>query len=345
MKPKQIFNEFGTEELSERKLIDGNTTNLFNLNNVKYNWANQLYRSMMQNFWIPEKIDLSEDVNSYTKLGNDEKTAYDGILSFLVFLDSIQTTNLPNISDFITAPEVSLILAIQTYQEAIHSQSYAYIIETIIDKRNRDEIYEKWREDKTLLERNRFIAQIYQDFKDDNSSKKFAKVLIANFLLESLYFYNGFNFFYLLTARNLMNGTADIIKLINRDELTHIVLFKNLINDIRKENPDLISDDEIKEMFKTAVKQEIQWSRHIINNVLGVSEESIEKYTKWLANDRLQMLKIKPIYDKERYKENPYKHLERIADIDGDGTSKSNFFEATVTSYNQSSAVSGWDTF
>jgi len=47
-------------------------------------------------------------------------------------LDSIQTVNLPNINDFITAPEVNLILSIQDYQEAIHSQSYTTILETAV---------------------------------------------------------------------------------------------------------------------------------------------------------------------------------------------------------------------
>lgn len=88
-----------------------------------------------------------------------------------------------------------MILAIQTYQEAVHSQSYAYIIESIIPVEKRAEIYEKWREDKVLLERNKYIAEIYQRFIDDRNDVNFARVLIANYLLEGVYFYNGFNFF------------------------------------------------------------------------------------------------------------------------------------------------------
>ena len=75
----------------------------------------------------------------------------------MIFLDSIQTVNLPNFNDYITAPEVNLILSIQAYQEAIHSQSYSVILETVVDSADRDEIYYFWREDKNLLERNEFI--------------------------------------------------------------------------------------------------------------------------------------------------------------------------------------------
>ena len=103
---KKLFNPEGDDTLNARKIIKGNSTNLFNLNNVRYQWANQLYRTMMANFWIPEKVDLTQDKNDYENLTLPEREAYDGILSFLIFLDSIQTNNIPNISDHVTAPEV-----------------------------------------------------------------------------------------------------------------------------------------------------------------------------------------------------------------------------------------------
>ncbi|KYM42109.1 ribonucleotide-diphosphate reductase subunit beta [Fusobacterium necrophorum] len=345
MDRKRLFNPEGNDSLLERKIIKGNSTNLFNLNNVKFSWATQLYRTMMANFWIPEKVDLTQDKNDYENLTVPEREAYDGILSFLIFLDSIQTNNLPNISDYITAPEVNLLLSIQTFQEAIHSQSYQYIIESILPKESRDLIYDKWRDDKVLFERNRFIAQIYQDFIDEEASdQNFAKVLIANYLLESLYFYNGFNFFYLLASRNKMVGTSDVIRLINRDELSHVVLFQKIIREIKAENHNFFEEEEIRAMFRTAVEQEILWTEHIIGNrILGITTGTTEAYTKWLANERLRTIGLAPMY--EEFTKNPYKHLERFADTEGDGNVKSNFFEGTVTSYNMSSSIDGWDEF
>ena len=171
MQSKKIFNVEGDDSIQNRRIIGGNVTNLFNLNNVKYNWANKLYRVMMENFWIPEKGSLTDDKRCYSELSPHEKESYDGILSFLVFLDSIQTNNLPNISQYITAPEINLILAIQTYQEAVHSQSYAYIIESIVPADKRNDIYERWREDKILLERNKYVAAIYQDCRVEQYGK------------------------------------------------------------------------------------------------------------------------------------------------------------------------------
>ena len=65
LEKKLLFNPDGIDTINTRTLIQGNSTNLFNLNNVKYTWASKLYRAMMENFWIPEKVDLTMDANDY----------------------------------------------------------------------------------------------------------------------------------------------------------------------------------------------------------------------------------------------------------------------------------------
>lgn len=343
---KKLFNPEGNDSRESRSIIKGNTTNLFNLNDVKYEWGNRMYRMMTQNVWFPEKVSLVDDKIEYEQLTMAERRAYDGILSFLVFLDSIQTNNIANISDYITAPEVNLPLAIQIFQEAIHSQSYQVVIESVIPKASRAGIYDRWRNDKVLFERNKYIASIYQDFIDNDSDENFSKVLIANYLLEGIYFYNGFNFFYNLANRNLMQGTSEMIRYINRDEMTHCVLFEYMIKDINRDHPDFFDWEMIEEMFRKATEQEIEWTNHIIgDDILGINAEITDIYTKYLANSRWKKLGREGVlYEGEKYTNNPYKHLEKIADTKS-GEVKSNFFESTVTSYSDSSAVKGWDDF
>lgn len=128
LKKKPLFNPEGDLDVRLRRMIGGNTTNLNDFNNMKYAWVSDWYRQAMNNFWIPEEINLSQDVKDYPRLLSAERSAYDKILSFLVFLDSIQTANLPNIGAYITANEVNLCLSIQAFQECVHSQSYALAV-------------------------------------------------------------------------------------------------------------------------------------------------------------------------------------------------------------------------
>lgn len=337
-----IFNPNWNDDSSKRTIIKWSTTGLFQLNNTKYGWAKWLYQVMIWNFWVPEKVSgLWDDATQYeTVLNEHERRAYDWILSFLIFLDSIQTVNLPHFSDYITAPEVNLILSIQAYQEAIHSQSYSTILETVVDSKKREEIYYFFKNDKILLERNEYIWWIYQDFIDNPSDENFFKWVVWNFLLESLYFYNWFAFFDTLADHWKMIATDRMINYIRRDELTHITIFANILNEIKKEFPEMFDKKVIKKMFKIAVEQEIKWSKHILwTSIIWINAESIEKYTKWLANDRIAMLWMDALYPE--FTVNPYKHLDRLQDQNAE---KWNFFESTVTNYTQSSALKwSWD--
>ena len=226
--------------------------------------------------------------------------AADKTISFLNFLDSIQGENLPNINEYVTAPEVCSLLNIQAFQEEIHAQSYSYILDSVCSPETRENIYDEWRNDPRLLERNRFIADLYQQFVDDRNDKNFVRTCMANFLLESLYFYSGFSFFYALARNGKMTATATIIKYIQRDELTHVVLFQNMIKELRKENPDLFTSElieELREMTRTAVQHEIRWGQYITNNhIQGLNNDLIDRYIKFLANERLGRLGLEILY-------------------------------------------------
>lgn len=341
MKQKLIFNPDGNDDVDKRSIIKGNITGLFNLNAVKYKWAKSLYPLMVGNFWIPEKVSgLGDDAIMYKSLTLAEQRAFKGIISFLTFLDSLQTTNLPRISDYITSPEINLILSIQSFQEAIHSQSYTTILETVVAAKEREEIYYFWREDHVLLERNKYIGDIYQDFIDTASEHNFFRVLIGNYLLESLYFYNGFAYFDTLVYHSKMTATGRMINYIRRDELTHVIIFANIIKELEKEFPEIYDQELIYSMFRIAVEQEIKWTAHIMgDDISGITKESTENYTKWLANERLSRIKLQPLYPDIH--KNPYKHLELMAD---NNSEKANFFESTVVNYTQSSSMKGtWE--
>lgn len=335
-----IFNPQGDDSIKNRSIWNGNTTNLMNLNSIKYNWALQLYQQMRENFWIPQKYDITQDVTDYKNLTPEERKAFDGILSYLTFLDSVQTCNIPHLKSSITAPEISLCMAEQISQEGMHNHAYQYMIETIIPSENRDDVYDFWRTDKVLCDRCEYIAKFYQTYVDDQTQENYFVALLADYLLEGLYFYNGFNFFYTLASRQLMGGSADIFKTINRDELSHVRLYQKLLPEAMQVFP--YSKEQIYEMFDNAVQQECLWSNHIIGDkFLGITESSTKNYTKYLANIRLKAIGLDVLYPE--FTKNPYQHLEKIADISKDASVKGNFFEAGVTAYNQGTALEGWE--
>ena len=335
---KPLFNEYGDIEVSKKRMINGNTTNLNDFNNMKYSWVADWYRQAMNNFWIPEEINLSQDLKDYNKLNEYETTPYDKILSFLIFLDSIQTANLSNINSYITASEVNLCLTIQAFQEAVHSQSYSYMLDTICSPEKRNEILYQWKDDKILLERNKFIGEQYNKFLENPSKENLIKTIMANFILEGIYFYSGFMFFYNLERNGKMPGSAQEIRYINRDENTHLWLFRNLIRELQKEEADVFTDElvnELRFMMKTGVEHEINWGNYVIGeNIQGINKNLIESYIKFLGNKRLKEIGLEPLF--EGYDKNPAAWVDSLANAN---SVKTDFFEAKSTAYAKASVL------
>lgn len=335
MEKKKIFNEHGLR--GTQSIIGGNTTNLREWNRIKYDWANLLYRTMLNNFWIPEEISLNEDIKQFPLLTSGERNAFDKIISFLNFLDSIQSENLPNLSRYVSAAEVSSLLNIQAFQEEIHAQSYSYILDTVTNPITRDKIYDEWRTDEHLLKRNRFIADIYQNFSDNPSEINFIYTIMANYILEGIYFYSGFSFFYTLARQGKMSATATIFKYINRDEVTHLVLFQHIIKELRSERPEFFTkevEDTLYEMMRTGVEHEISWGQYVTNDeILGINNVLIEKYIKYLSNLRLTAIGLKPLYPENS--EHPMPWIDGFSSLNN---TKTDFFEAKVTNYTKAAA-------
>ncbi len=133
--------------------------------------------------------------------------------------------------------------------------------------RKRNEILYQWKDDKILLERNKFIGEQYNKFLENPSKENLIKTIMANFILEGIYFYSGFMFFYNLERNGKMPGSAQEIRYINRDENTHLWLFRNLIRELQKEEADVFTDElvnELRLMMKIGVEHEINWGHYVI---------------------------------------------------------------------------------
>ena len=329
----RLFNPEGNDDAINRSIVGGNTTGIANLNNVKYKWASSLFNTMLNNFWIPQKVDLTPDKQTIKGLTEDEMYATEHTLSFLIALDSMQTSALPHLGGYITAPEIKNCFTLQEFQECIHSQAYQYGLQELFSFTERERIYNLWRDNPTLLKRNQTIADMYHAFVDAPTKETFKKAICADFVLEGIFFYNGFRYFNGLAHQGKLVEWNKNITYIEKDENTHLAFMIHLIKDLNFTSSDM---DMLVETVKKATEEEITWSCEVYGNrILGRSEVQSEMYTKYLANQRVKAVGLSEIYP--GCSTNPYAFLE--------AKKKENFFESTVTEYAQSTAVKGWDSF
>ena len=166
------------------------------------------------------------------------------------------------------------------------------------------------------------------------------KTLIANFILEGIYFYSGFMFFYNLSRNGKMSGSAQEIRYINRDENTHLWLFRSIILELKKEEPDMFTPEKVKvyeDMMREGVRQEIAWGQYVIgNDVQGLNEQMVSDYIRYLGNLRWSGLGFGFLYD-DNQKEP--ENMKWVGQYSNANMVKTDFFEAKSTAYAKSTAL------
>jgi ribonucleoside-diphosphate reductase beta chain len=330
---KVIYNPDSKENLNDRRTFGGNPDGMINFTRCKYEWATKLWDMMEANTWFPREVQMTGDAKDYKYLTEPEKRMYDLVLSQLIFMDSLQTNNLmDNINPYITAPEINACLSRQSYEEANHSKSYAVMVESISD--NTDQIYDMWKTDTKLREKNNFIAGVYKDLSGDISDEKIVLAMFANQILEGIYFYAGFAAMYALGKSGKMLGSGQMIRFIQRDEVTHLLMFQNLINSTKKERPELFTqelENTVKEMFRKAVDLEASWGAYITQGqILGFTDKIIRQYIEYLADQRLEAVGYKPMYNVKH----PIPWVDGYASFNDQRT---NFFGGNVVNYSKGS--------
>ena len=331
---KIIYNPDSLETISQRRIFGGNPDGMINFTKMKYQWALNLWDMMEANTWFPREVQMTGDVKDYRLLTVAEKRMYDLVLSQLIFMDSLQTNNLmDNINPYITAPEINACLSRQSYEEANHSKSYAVMVESISD--NTDLIYDMWKTDAKLKEKNTYIAEVYKNLSQGElTDEKLLLALFANQILEGLYFYAGFAALYALGKSGKMLGSSQMIRFIQRDEVTHLLLFQNMINSVRKERPELFTSEleqKVRSMFRKAVELESSWGSYITQGqILGFTDAIITQYIQYLADRRLEAVGYKAEYNVKH----PIPWVDGYASFNEQRT---NFFEGNVVNYSKGS--------
>lgn len=324
------------------RLFGGKSSGILNWNDIEYPHWYKTYKRLLANFWQSDEVNMSSDVKEFPMLSVQEQDTYLKVISLLATLDSSQTRTILLASLYATDPSVQSILAVIAQQEAVHNESYSYILSSVVSLDKQNQAFEIGRKDPILLKRNQNIMEIYNQFIEEPSVENILKTLVYSTLLEGLFFYSGFAFFYNLARQNKMVATSTMISYINRDELEHGRFISELIRATLAENPQYNTKsftDWIYAQFKKSVDLEIEWSHYVLNGVEGIDLEEMEGFIKYRANKMLRMIGLSEIYTE--CVNNPMKWIRAYVD-NFDGT-KTDFFEQRNRQYKKVTDLNGFD--
>ena len=336
VKPALLFNPKPTTPRGKAAPVGSDVDGIIDFTGSPYQWADRLWSVMLGNTWFPEDVDMTPDVRAYQELSDIERSAYDRVLAGLIFNDSVQTANLAsNMIPWVTDGALKGCLARQDYEEALHSKSYDVMVKDVSP--NRDYIYDLYKTDELLRERDMFLDKMYSGLRYNEEGVEMRKIIaamLANNVLENIMFYGGFIYFWYLGEK--MKASASMISYIARDERTHVLLFRQMLLSTLHAYPN-IDKKEVEEiatqLVKDAVELEIKWALSVTQGKIAeFNEETVSRYICGKADEMMRGLGFKEIYGLPK---SPLLLYEKK--YDSPNLTRTNFFEDKPKAYTHKS--------
>ena len=332
---------------NERKLLGGKPTPIMSPQTAPFMY--RAFRSGIANNWDPREIPMGEDKHEYRdKLTDNERRQYDWCFSMLTTMDEYTGANISEkMRRFFTCPEGQFWCDRQAFEEALHTDSYQYIIESLGFEP--EDVYTRFLKEESLyakiMEAQGWTEQLdiaweeSPGLESDVAKRHFIKGYAGWGLgLEGGWFRNGFNMVFILAMRGMMKGTAREFVYILRDETLHFNTCINVLN-WTQQNWHWVWDGQtlswIERMFHRVVELEAAFAEEACKGVLGFSTQEYIQHVKYTLNSYASRLSMPKPFEDTR----PLKWVDQLS---GALRLETNFFENTVTEY-QSAGELSWD--
>jgi ribonucleoside-diphosphate reductase beta chain len=297
-----------------------------------------MYRDAIKNTWTVEEIDFSDDiVDLDRKLMPSERHLINRLVAFFATGDSIVSNNLVlNLYQHINSPEARMYLSRQLYEEALHVQFYLTLLDNYIpDHDERAEAFAAIENIPSIRAKGEFCFKWISSIEDLDrlETREHRKQFLLNLIcfaacIEGLFFFGAFAYVYFLRSKGLLNGLAAGTNWVFRDESCHMNFAFEVVNTIRRQEPDLFDDDLVQRivaMIEEAVEVEHMFAVDVLSQgVAGMSTADTRTYLEFCADQRFMQLGLPKRYGSK----NPFDFME-LQDVQ----ELTNFFERTVAAY------------
>ena len=309
-----------------------------NWNRIEDDKDLEVWDRLTGNFWLPEKVPLSNDIPSWRMLKPHEQLMTTRVFTGLTMLDTIQgTVGAVSLIPDARTPHEEAVYTNIAFMESVHAKSYSSIFSTLISTAEIDDAF-RWSEENEHLQRK---AQIVLDFYygDDPEKRK-----VASTMLESFLFYSGFYAPMYWSSHAKLTNTADLIRLIIRDEAVHGYYigykFQQALKDADSARRDELKDYTFDLLYELYENEESYTED--LYDPLGQTED-VKMFLRYNANKALMNLGYEPLFPKTATAVSPA----ILAALSPNADENHDFFSGSGSSYVMGKAVntedSDWD--
>lgn len=305
-----------------------------NWNRIEDDKDLEVWNRLTGNFWLPEKVPLSNDIPAWATLTPLEQQTTIRVFTGLTLLDTIQNTvGAPALINDALTPHEEAVYTNISFMEAVHARSYSSIFSTLCLTPDVDDAY-RWSEENEALQRK--AALVLQRYRaEDPLMRKVASVFLESFL-----FYSGFYLPMYWSSRGKLTNTADLIRLIIRDEAVHGYYigykFQRNLEQVSEARRQEVKDYAF-ELLHELYDNEVRYTAELYDGV-GWTED-VKKFLHYNANKALMNLGYEALFPSAMTNVNPA----ILASLSPGADENHDFFSGSGSSYVIGKAVNTED--
>jgi ribonucleotide reductase beta subunit family protein with ferritin-like domain len=319
------INQTNQNNLTEPNLIEPLLTpenERYSIFPIRYPVLWEAYKKQLAAVWVVNEVKLDKDIEDWNRLNKDERHFLKMVLAFFSASDLLVNENLDSrFTDDVKILEAKFAYGFQQMMENIHSEMYSLLIDTYIkDSKEKDFLFNAVK-NVPIIGKKAAWAKKWM-----NSTEPFAQRLVAFSAVEGIFFSGSFCAIYWVKERGLLPGLTKSNEFIARDEGMHTdfaVLLHSMLNS-------KCPVDTLHTIIKEAVEIEKEFITEALPcSLIGMNSENMKNYIEFVANRLVLQYGYPEIYPESKC---PFEFMHRM-NLKG----KTNFFEKTVTDYNQGS--------
>lgn len=275
-----------------------------------------LYKKALAAFWVPDEVDLSDDITHFRQMDDPTKKFILTILAFFANSDIIVNINLDdNFTEKVQILEYKFFLHFQAAMEDIHTTMYQMLIDTYVqDQKQKDELFEATLTIPSIKKKADWATRWTKE-------GSFLERLVAFACVEGIFFPSSFCAIFWLKKQGKMPGLTHSNELIARDEGLH----RNAACLIYSNYTSKLDEKVVVEIVRSAVDIELEFVKECLPiKLIGMNEGMMADYVRLVADNLLDWMGIEKIYKVD----NPFPWMDLIM-----FDNKKNFFERKVSQY------------
>jgi len=292
--------------------------------------------AIRHSYWIHTEFNFTTDIDDFkTKITDDEREVIKRSMLAIAQIEVNVKTFWADLYKRMPITEVGDVGMTFAESEVRHKDAYAQLIRIL----GLEEEFQNVVEIPAIKDRIAYLTK-YLDGTRSKDNKMYTKsVLLFSLFIEHVSLFSQFLIMMSFNKeKNLFKGISNVVEATSKEEDIHGNFGAEIINIIKKENPDWF-DAEFDELIDSACKKAYKAECKILDWIFEtgelefLSKDTIKNFIKNRFNNSLQKIDMKPIFEVD------FEEIEKTLwfDVEITSTKEGDFFYKKSIDYNKKS--------